>query len=234
MIGLLDGDLILYRSACSAENDSLGIAIHRVEELLDNILTKTQVDGYKMRLSSSTNFRNTIYPEYKGNRKEERPKHLHDLRNYALEKLGAELAKEGLETDDELTINHTSDTIICSLDKDLLQSPGKHFSWEISGGTPDKRWVKPDTFTTITEYEGLQKLYQQILKGDVSDNIKGVAGIGAAKAEKLLKDCETEKDFIEVCLEQYTCEEEFLMNAQCVYLLRSYEDSYLKRYEENK
>ena len=231
MQALIDGDIVLYRTACSAEKDDLGIAIYRVDELLDTLLNKTQVDSYKMWLSSSTNFRNTIYPEYKGNRKAERPRHLPDLRNYALEKLGAEISTDGLETDDELTIHHDADTIICSLDKDLLQSPGLHFSWEISGGSPNKRWVKPDKFTTISYSEGLQRLYQQILKGDVSDNIKGVEGIGEAKAKKLLADCLTENDFIEICLEQYTTEEEFLMNAQCIYLLRSYEDSYLTRYE---
>jgi 5'-3' exonuclease len=231
MQGLIDGDIVLYRTACSAEKDDLGIAIYRVDELLDNILNKTQVDSYKMWLSSSTNFRNTIYPEYKGNRKAERPRHLPDLRNYALEKLGAEISTDGLETDDELTIHHDANSIICSLDKDLLQSPGLHFSWEISGGTPDKRWVKPDTFTTITEFEGLQRLYTQILKGDVSDNIKGAEGIGEVKSKAIVKDCKTEKEFIESCLEHFASEEEFLMNAQCIYLLRSYEDSYLTRYE---
>lgn len=231
MQALLDGDIMTYRVACSAENEELGIAIHRLDELLDLILTKTEVDSYRMWLSSDTNFRKEIYPEYKGNRKAPKPTHLADLRNYSLEKLNAEISNDGLETDDELTIHHDSDSIICSLDKDLLQSPGKHYSWGISGGTPDKRWTKPDTFTTITEFEGLQRLYTQILKGDTSDNIKGVAGVGEVKAANLVKDCKDEKDFITVCLEQYASEEEFLMNAQCIYLLRSYEDSYLKRYD---
>lgn len=225
---------MLYRCACSAETESFEIAKHRVNELLDLLLVKTEADSYRFFIGGKGNFRKTIFPEYKAHRTQPKPTHLDALREYAVNEFNAEITENELETDDYLGIYQTEDTIICSLDKDLLQIPGKHFSWEISGGTPDKRWVKPDTFTTIKEYEGLQKLYQQILKGDVSDNIKGVAGIGAAKAEKLLKDCETEKDFIEVCLEQYTCEEEFLMNAQCVYLLRSYEDSYLKRYEENK
>lgn len=231
MLALIDGDLIAFRCSCSAENESLGIAIHRAEELLDNILSKTKATEYRMWLSSSNNFRKTIYPEYKANRKDERPRHLSDVRNFLLEKLNAEIATDGLETDDELTINHVENSIICSLDKDLLQSPGKHFSWEISGGTPDKRWVKADAFYNITEFEGIQRLYTQILKGDASDNLKGVAGVGDARAKKILKDCTLEKEFILACLDAYGSEEEFLMNAQCIYLLRSYEDGYLKRYE---
>ena len=35
MIALLDGDLILYRCAASAENDPYGIAQSRVNELLE-------------------------------------------------------------------------------------------------------------------------------------------------------------------------------------------------------
>jgi len=42
--------------------------------------------------------------------------------------MGAEEARQGLEADDEMAIYQTDDTIIVSLDKDLLQVPGKHFS----------------------------------------------------------------------------------------------------------
>lgn len=230
MIALIDFDLLVYRCAASAENEALGVAKQRVDDLLDNILAKVQADEYKAFLSSSTNFRKTIYPEYKANRTQPKPKWLSNLREYALE-LGAVVSKDGLEADDELGINQTDKTIICSLDKDLLQIPGNHFQWQIEGGTPDKRWVKPDTFTVQTELEGLRVLYEQCLKGDGSDNIKGAIGIGEVKARKLLKDCKDEKEMIGVCLGEFFTEEEFLMNMQCVYLLRTYDDSYIKRFE---
>ena len=229
MVALIDFDLVLYRTACST--NELGIAISRVDDLLDHILVRTNSLTYKAWVSSPTNFRKSIYPEYKGNRTQPKPELLEPLREYAIANLEVKVSKEGLETDDELCINQSEDTIICSLDKDLLQCEGRHYQWQIEGGTPDKRWVKEEAFITQTELDGTRLLYEQILKGDSNDNVKGVTGLGAKKATKLLADCDEESEMVRVCLEQYNTEEEFLMNAQCIYLLRSYEDSYLSRYE---
>ena len=68
MQALIDMDLVCFRSAASAENEEVGIAIHRMEELLDNILQKVQANSYKAFLTGSKNFRKEIYPEYKANR----------------------------------------------------------------------------------------------------------------------------------------------------------------------
>jgi DNA polymerase I len=233
MLALLDGDLILYRCAASAENDPLEIAIHRANELLDLLLVKTEATDYKFFISGDGNFRKEIYPEYKGNRTAPRPKHLLDLREWAINKANAEVSQHELETDDYLGIyqdKQEGSTIIASLDKDLLQIPGKHYRWAIA----TSKWSKEEEYHTITEIEGLRLFYQQCLKGDVSDNVKGVANIGEKKATKLLTDCKTEQEMLAVCLEHYPSEEEFLMNAQCLYILRSFDDSYLKRYEVYK
>lgn len=231
MKALIDMDLVCYRSAASAENEEVGIAIHRMEELLDNILQKVQANSYKAFLTGSKNFRKKIYPEYKANRTSPKPKWLQECREYAIANLGVEVATENLEADDMLGIYQTADTIICSLDKDLLQIKGKHFQWSIQGGPEEKRWVKEDKFITQTELEGSRLFYEQCLKGDTSDNVKGVKGLGEAKAKKLLVGCETELEMLNICLDSYATEDEFLMNAQCLYVLRKENDSYLQRYE---
>ena len=231
MIALIDFDLVAFRSAASAENEEVGIAIHRMEELLDNILQKVQANSYRAFLTGSKNFRKEIYPEYKANRTSPKPKWLQECREYAIANLGVEVATENLEADDMLGIFQTSDTIICSLDKDLLQIKGKHFQWSIQGGPEDKRWVKEDKFITQTSLEGSRLFYEQCLKGDTSDNVKGVKGLGEAKAKKLLAGCETELEMLNICLDSYATEDEFLMNAQCLYILRKENDSFLKRYE---
>lgn len=230
MIALIDFDLVAFRSAASAENEEVGVAIHRMEELLDGILQKVQANSYKAFLTGSKNFRKEIYPEYKANRTAPKPKWLQECRAYAIANLGAEVALENLEADDMLGIYQTADTIICSLDKDLLQIKGKHFQWEIQGGPENKRWIKPDSFITQTELEGSRLFYEQCLKGDTSDNVKGVKGLGEARAKKLLAGCETELEMLNICLDSYASEDEFLMNAQCLYVLRKENDSYLKRY----
>jgi DNA polymerase-1 len=226
MQALIDQDLLCYRCAASAENDDLGIAIYRIDELLDNILTKTEATSYRAFLTGPNNFRKQIYPEYKANRTQPKPRHLEDLRVYSLDKLNAELAPANLEADDALAINQTEKTIICSLDKDLLQVPGKHFSWEISG----KGWNRPDTFTDQTELEGLRLFYKQCIKGDPSDNVKGIVGVGAKGADKLLDNCQTDEQMFKAVRKAYDNDAEFIMNASVLWILRSLDDKWEDRF----
>jgi 5'-3' exonuclease len=210
MIALIDQDLLCYRCAASAENDDLGIAIYRIDELLDNILNKTEATSYRAFLTSSSNFRKQIYPEYKANRTQPKPKHLRDLQVYSLEKL-----------------NQTEDTIICSLDKDLLQVPGHHFSWEING----KGWSRPDTFIEQSQLEGLRLFYKQCLKGDTSDNVKGIEGLGEKKAAKILADCTSQQEMFNIVRDLYGNDEEFIMNASVLWILRSLDDNWKDRFD---
>lgn len=227
MQALIDQDLLCYRCAASAENDDLGIAIYRIDELLDNILNKTEATSYRAFLTSSSNFRKQIYPEYKANRTQPKPRHLRDLQVYSLEKLNAEYAPDGLEADDALAINQTEETVICSLDKDLLQVPGHHFSWEING----KGWSRPDTFIEQTELEGLRLFYKQCLKGDTSDNVKGIEGLGEKKAAKILADCSSHLEMFNIVRDLYGNDDEFIMNASVLWILRSLDDNWKDRFD---
>lgn len=226
MQALIDQDLLCYRCAASAENDDLNIALYRIDELLDNILNKTGATSYRAFLTGPNNFRKQIYPEYKANRVSPKPKHLRDLQDYSLEKLSAEFAPETLEADDALAIYQTDDTIICSLDKDLLQVAGKHFSWEING----KGWTRPDTFLEQTELEGLRLFYKQCLKGDTSDNVKGIEGLGEKKATKLLADCSSNIEMFNQVRDLYGNDAEFIMNASVLWILRSLDDNWKDRF----
>lgn len=226
MQALIDHDLVVFRCAASAEQENFSIAVLRADALLDELLTKTGADDYRAFLTGKTNFRKSIYPEYKANRTAPKPKHLEDLRQYALESMGAELAPEGLEADDAMGINQTDDTIIVSLDKDMLMIPGKHFSWEIKG----KGWVKPDTWTTQTELEGLRLFYEQCLKGDSSDNIKGIEKVGPKKAKALLAGCTTDQEMFNVVRNAYSNDEEFIMNASVLWIMQHEEDVWKDRF----
>lgn len=226
MEALIDQDLVCFRCAASAEEDDLGIAIYRANELFDQILNKTGASSYRAFLTGPTNFRKQIYPEYKANRTAPKPKHLEDLRKWSIAELNAEIADDGLEADDMLGIYQTDDTIICSLDKDLLQVPGQHFSWEISG----RGWTRPDTFTEQSKLEGLRLFYEQCIKGDRSDNIKGIEGMGEKKAKVLLADATTEQEMISIVRNAYGNDDEFLMNASCLWVLRSDRLKYKERY----
>ena len=231
MQALIDMDLVLYRCAASAENDNVGIAIYRVNELLDTLLQKTEATSYRAFISSRDNFRKKIYPEYKANRTAARPIHLEALQHYSLEELSAEIAPDTLEADDAMGIYQDKtglSTVICSLDKDMLMVPGLHYQWAF--GT--SKWKKEEQFITQTELEGLRLFYEQCLKGDKADNVVGIAGLGKVKAHRLLENCANEQEMFDIVRQAYSNDDEFKMNAQCLWILRDLDDSFLNRYKE--
>ena len=230
MLALIDGDIIAWKSATSTTE--FQEAVKRANELVYNILQATNSEDFRLILSNPVNFRKSVYPEYKGQRPPT-PDVVKEMKQYLLDHSNAEVAPEGLEADDLMAILQTKDTVICTIDKDLLQVEGWHYQWELRGTSVNgKEWVKEARFFEQTELEGTRLFYEQCLKGDASDNVKGVSGIGEGKAKKLLANCNSEIEFVNVCLESYSSEEEFLMNAQCLYILRSLDDSYLTRYDK--
>jgi DNA polymerase-1 len=225
---LLDGDLYAFRSAASAENDNLGIAIFRVEEMIDKTLHETGADEFSIFLSGENNFRYEIYPEYKSNRTQPKPRFLKEVKDYLIEKYKAEVS-DGCEADDLLGIAQcnalSGDTIICSLDKDLRMIPGMHYSFEISGTSKlGKQWTRPMEIVEVQPFEGLKRFYTQILTGDSTDGIKGAAGIGKVGAEKILRDCTTEQEMFEAVSDHFSSEEELLMTGQCLWIWRKPDD----------
>ena len=197
-----------------------------MSELLDSILEKTQAKSYRAFLSGANNFRKKIDPEYKANRTAPKPKFLQDCRDYAIAELNAELAPETLEADDALGIYQTKETIICSLDKDLLQVPGQHFQWAISG----RNWSKPDLFLNQTMVDGLRLFYQQCIKGDASDNVKGIKGMGEARAKKELNRVFDEETMFNRVRNLYKNDVEFIKNGRLLWIKRSLDDDFEDRF----
>lgn len=145
--------------------------------------------------SRGPTFRHEFYPEYKANRPPA-PPDLHaqiPLIGEILDKLGIRsVRQDGFEADDviaSLAARCTAEKrpcVILSGDKDLVQlegefvsilEPGKTGGWEaVTAETVRKKWG-------VTPAQILDFLS---LTGDRSDNVPGVAGIGAVTAAKLL------------------------------------------------
>ncbi len=212
MLVLIDMDIVAYRCAASAELDTEEIAILRADRLMQEILYVTQSDSYLGFLSGDNNFRTQIYPDYKANRKDKpRPVHLHSVRGFLASEWKARFA-DGCEADDMLGVYQTSDTVICSIDKDLLQVPGKHYNF-----------VKQEWYD-ITITKGYRNFYEQLLKGDKTDNIPGLAGIGNVKASKLLEGCETPLEMLQVCRDQYKDDDKMELYGKLLWIWRSVGD----------
>lgn len=221
---LIDGDIVAYRCSASVEpskkygpvefteeenNRDWEIAIVRVDILMRELLHTTQSESYKCFVSGKNNFRYKVYPDYKGNRKDTvDPRFRADCKAFLIQEWNA-IPSTGMEADDLLGISQTEDTIIASIDKDLLMIPGWHYNW-----------VR-DEKTYTTPLDGLRYMYKQMLIGDKADNIFGVSGIGPVKASKLIDDLETEEEMIEVVFDLYNQDaKRFVQNATCLWILQ--------------
>jgi len=218
MKALIDADIVAYRVACTCqEDDAQDFVFARLEDLVDSILVNTEATEYRLFLTGKDNFRYTIYPEYKAHRPKEKPFWLEAARQYLIATFNAEVI-DGQEADDAMGIYQTEDTIICSIDKDLLMIPGRHYNF-----------VK-DEFITVTEESGIRHFYIQCLTGDRADNIKGIEKIGPKKAEKLLAECITEKEMFDAVRNAYSNDEEFIMNARVLWIRRKDNEDWKDRF----
>lgn len=185
-------------------------------------------------LSGKGNFRYDVYPEYKANRDGMPvPRWRADAKKYLADKYGATYS-EGCEADDMMGIEqcNSTETIIASLDKDLLMIPGMHFSWEIRGTSKGTKWVKPAITRTVTPLEGLRHFYKQCIIGDVADNVKGIHRRGEAYANTLLDGLDTEQEMFDAVRDAYGIDEAFLMNARCLWIWQKPNDDFKERFEQ--
>jgi len=216
MRALVDGDIVVYRAAASAEEDEAWIAQSRADQMMQDILADTKADSYNVYLTGSGNFRREIAPSYKANRPDSRPKHWEAVREFLVTQHKAFICN-GYEADDEMGIQQDKinlSTVICSIDKDLLQIPGRHYNF-----------VKKLHSVVVPE-KGLKFLYIQSLVGDRSDNIIGVAGIGPVKAEQALAELRTEEEWYNKCRELYNDDERFHLNMKLLYIWQKPNDSW--------
>lgn len=176
------------------------------EKLIDKLNIR-RIKWGKKPLVYEPNFRDDIAvtKKYKGTRSGNKPTHYNNLTAYILARYKTKLAI-GMEADDLISIHQNIkhkkyETIICSRDKDLRITPGKHYGWSCgkqpsfgpidvtSVGTLDKNAKGKVTGT------GLKFFYAQMIMGDTVDNIPGLYRKGPAFAYDLLSRCRTEKGY---------------------------------------
>jgi len=223
-VGVIDADPIAY--ICS--KDTLQESLDNVDDLISNALNAVHCSHYYMFLSDSPYFRHQVNTEYKGKRPTSELKYLEEIKQYLRDKYGG-VSYEGLEADDLSAYVMTTVSIASpqfsfinmSIDKDVLQSvwgPWFNFKKFESGKT--------------TKKDAAVFIFLQTLMGDVTDNIKGIPGVGEVKANNILATCKTLDEMRGTVLNEY-CKKfkstsvgiyEFQKNFRQVYLLRNTED----------
>ena len=226
---LIDADIMLYRAAWKHEGDDIENAYETIDAMFEHIFYVTKCVSYIGFLTGRLNFRKEIAKTkpYKGNRKDmPMPEHFDDIREYLIENWKCEVVN-GMEADDALGICQTEmdKTVICSIDKDLLQVQGYHYNWN------------KNEISFISEYDAWHKLYSQTLSGDSTDNIMGIPRVGEKKAKKILEECFDERDAFVVSLNAYSnfytesedvAMELFKENRDLVHICTSSKDKRLK------
>lgn len=233
-----------YKEYARTYTDPLDHVLHSAKKMIQSQIEKVEakfndevqvivyVDGHG-------NFRHqlaTIAP-YKGNRPSDKPILHNEIKQYLIESWGAQEVYD-IETDDQLAIAQTlanaggNKTIICAVDKDMLQVPGWHLN-------PNKGFKK------ISEQEALGRLYRQAITGDAVDNIKGAYKYGPVAAKKLIRPGMTEDEMWKATVNAYQAsidkygedamlygeldaEQAALENMRLVYLQRGHGDMYCR------
>jgi 5'-3' exonuclease len=160
------------------------------------------------------NFRKEIDPQYKANRKKPN-RWISELRDYLIEYWNNSFAHDEYEADDLIFYNtqllHEKDYIVCSIDKDLKQIQGLHFDYyqlkRYDENGEEFKVRKGFKYMEKIDCENL--LCELFLVGDACDNIKGVKGIGKAKATKIIESKNTTYGKFKAICEAYKNESEF-------------------------
>lgn len=194
--GLVDSDLLVYRVGWTTEDVEEPLAAHRLSEMVRGMEEALKITNLQHFLSplNKSNFRYRIFPEYKANRKQPKPKNFQFLRDTLQGVYGATI-EDGIEADDALGIaqDKTGDTtVICTIDKDMDMIPGWHYNF-VKG-----------TLYHVSQKAAARTFYEQLLIGDKStDNIEGCPGIGPVKAQRSLEGCENDLAMLIQCARMY-------------------------------
>jgi hypothetical protein len=215
LLALIDADIVTYRIGFASNDENEKIAVSRCAEFMEELVMKPWVGDYKGFLTGSGNYRHDIAKTqpYKGNRKQEKPKHYDLLREYLIKAWGCEVI-EGQEADDAIGIkayeNEDKESfVIMSIDKDLDMIEGWHYNF-----------IKDNKYF-VTKEQALINFYRQVLTGDKVDNILGLKGIGPAKSSKILAGCNTEEELFKAVLKAYDNDINYLTeNAQLLWIRR--------------
>ena len=222
-IALIDADLWTYDAAFAAqrkdeEGETEVLPFSYAQNIVDSriaiIQEKTGCTSYEFYLTGKNNFRDSVatIAKYKGNRKQPRPYHYNNLRNYLMFAYGAQVV-DGMEADDMLAIRQTEEgdnSCIVSRDKDLRMVEGWHYAYPV-GNQPEQPLEHVDKLGYLRlnkkgklKGAGMRWFFAQCLMGDRTDNIVGVPKLGDIKAFNKLKEAKNETELYEKTIEAYT------------------------------
>jgi DNA polymerase-1 len=196
---IIDGNNLVHRCYWIANNQAPGEdSLLHVYMFLNSV--KSYAEKYKPdkiyccwdeKKDYGVNERKEMFAEYKGNRDREYSAQVHSKNEYIkqlVETLGIKnFFPLRLEADDcmaFLTKSIPGKKIIVTVDKDLCQCINENV---IVYDPIRKKEITIDNFLEVMKVDKNHYLVEKCMRGDKSDNVPGVTGMGKKKIEKYFK-----------------------------------------------
>jgi DNA polymerase I len=215
---IVDGTNLAHRAYHALKNSqdgipvsSSGVSIASSSSVLRSLLTIVQ-HHHATHLAvvfdnAEQTFRHTLYSDYKAGRKEKDAALTADIQTLQdllmLSGVGI-VTPVGYEADDAIatliTLAKSQPTLIYSSDRDL---------WQLVSNTtsvlcPSKGLITPDQVKSILGVRPTQVTDYKALKGDSTDNIPGIRGMGAKMAIGVLEHYESIEDYYAASMSKIT------------------------------
>tara|TARA_R110001592_G_scaffold101704_3_gene287674 strand:- start:11178 stop:11891 length:714 start_codon:yes stop_codon:yes gene_type:complete len=205
MILLFDADSLVFASCYKINKkedeepfftdikDSIAKFDEQFMKIVNDLEEKFEIEKVITFNGCKGNFRKKITKDYKANRKKQiLPPLLHPMHDYVKKTYESKYAF-GIETDDMVarywfTLSNQfgrDNVMIISIDKDYKQFPALIYNYH----------YKHKTILNITEEEALYNFYEQMIVGDVADNVNYFKGKGVKYAQNYFKDCKTKYQY---------------------------------------
>ena len=217
----VDADFYAYRSCQSAETEldwgddlitiasNFKVVLEIFEGELNLLRKRFDSDHITLYFSDTKNFRKVIAPDYKGKRTKRKPVGYKRLLEWCAKHYRT-VRYPNLEADDALGLEchlDPSDFILVSPDKDLKQIACRLFNG--------------DEEINVTPDEADYWFWTQCLTGDPVDGYKGVPGVGAVGAKKILDKAEDPWEAVVTAYEKAGLTiDDALLNARLARILR--------------
>ena len=226
---LIDGDIVLYEVTIASEfavdwgddmwtlHSDLKQAKERFDCWVADMQEKVGSDSSVIAFSGQSNWRKSVLPTYKANRKKKRkPLIFKPLKDYVRGRYTV-YEFDALEGDDVLGLLSGSpglggikgEKVVVTIDKDLMTIPGFHYY----PNRPD------DGIIEVSEDQADYNHLLQSLSGDAVDGYSGCPGIGPKRAAAALKDPSWES-VVDVYRSAGLEEEDALVQARVARILR--------------
>ena len=212
------------------DEEYLEASYDNFEDLTVSLVKYCKADYFLMAVKGPTNYRDQIYADYKKHRiaaaptRDSSKKYVPFVRIMAIEK-GVAVEATNREADDMVRIwaeearQCGDDFVVCSIDKDLKLIHGKHYL------------MHKHTMITVTQKYATRFYYEQLMKGDPTDSIPGIPGVGDVGAANRLEQYDTEQEFQAATIEAYQdyygkdkWREYLLANGKLIYLQKHVDD----------